>query len=192
MKKITLVLAVIVGLAGCDSLRFAPGQTQKQNAWLHNRTATAAAQTAKSGGTSEKLKALCKLSELQSRAFVADYGVPKQLPMAESADEILAGSNVKLAEDAIAESSERPDAWDVADNTLELAVGICGLLGGVYGTRAVRFLKDARGKSKALKEIVQGNELFKQANRQQADAFKQAHRNQSPATRQLVSQAKAS
>ena len=65
------------------------------------------------------------------------------------------------------------------------------MLGGVYGTKAVRFLKDARGKSNALKEIIAGNELFKKQNQTQADAFKQAHQNQSPQTRQLVAEMKA-
>ncbi|GAG32598.1 unnamed protein product, partial [marine sediment metagenome] len=69
-------------------------------------------------------------------------------------------------------------------------IGICALLGGVYGTRAVRFLKQAKAKSKALKEIVAGNELFKKANQPQADAFKQAHANQSPQTRQFVTEMK--
>jgi hypothetical protein len=60
----------------------------------------------------------------------------------------------------------------------------------VYGTRAARFLKQARAKSKALKEIVEGNELFKRVNDQQAKAFKEAHRAQSHATKQIVAQLK--
>lgn len=74
---------------------------------------------------------------------------------------------------------------------LELGIGICALLGGVYGTRAVRFLNDTRGKSKALKEIIAGNELFKKQNASASAAFKQVHQNQSSQTRQLVAQMKA-
>jgi len=55
----------------------------------------------------------------------------------------------------------------------------------------VRFLKDARTKSQALKEIIAGNELFKKQNQSQTAAFKEAHHNQSPQTRQLVAQMKA-
>ena len=73
---------------------------------------------------------------------------------------------------------------------LEMGVGICALLGGVYGTRAVGFLRQARGKSNALHEIIAGNEQFKKQNQTQAAAFKQAHQNQSPQTRQLVAQMK--
>jgi len=177
-------------LAGCDSLRFAPTESQKQNAWLHNRTAIVTAETARAEETSPKLQALTQLGEVQSRAFSAYCGLPKEFPPAETAEDILAESNFQLAAAALQESADRPDAWQVADSMLQTGIGICALLGGVYGTRAVRFLKDARGKSEALKEIIAGNELFKKENQTQAAAFKQAHQNQSPQTRQLVAQMK--
>jgi hypothetical protein len=178
-------------LAGCDSLRFAPTEAQKQNAWLHNRTSIVTAETARAEDTSPKLQALTQLGEAQSRAFSAYCGLPKEFPPAETAEDILAESNIQLASAALQESAERPDAWQVADSMLEMGIGICALLGGVYGTRAVRFLKNARGKSEALKEIIAGNEQFKKQNQSQAAAFKQAHQNQSPQTRQLVAAMKA-
>ncbi len=187
MKKITVTLILAgVLLAGCESLRFAPSETQKQNAWLHNRTAIAAAEAARDENASKKLQALTGLSELQSRPFVAYYGMPKEYLPAETAEQILAESNIQLAQTALSESVQRPDIWQVADETFELAIGICGLLGGVYGTRAVRFLQDARTKSKALKEIVEGNELFKKQNADAATAFKEAQKNQSTETKQIV------
>jgi len=146
--------------AGCDSLRFAPNEAQKQNAWLHNRTAIVTAETARAEEASEKLQALTRLGEVQSRAFASYCGLPEEFPKAETAE-------------------------------VELGIGICALLGGVYGTRAVRFLRGARTKSKALQEIIAGNELFKKQNQAQAAAFKQAHSSQSPQTRQIVVQAKA-
>ena len=179
-----LVLASLS--AGCDSLRFAPSEKQKQNAWLHNRTALVAAETARAEQSSQELQSLTKLSESQSRAFTSYCGLPKEYPPAETAQDILAQSSWQLADTALAQSAERPDAWQVADSMLEMGIGICALLGGVYGTRAVRFLQDARTKSQALKEIVEGNELFKQQNEAQAPAFKAAHQKQSPPTRQLV------
>jgi hypothetical protein len=177
-------------LAGCDSLRFAPSEQQKQNAWLHNRTAIVAAEAARAEDTSEKLQALTGLSELQSRAFTSYFGLPKEFPRARSAEEILAESNWQLANTAVQQSGDRPDAWQVADSAIELGIGICALLGGVYGTRAVGFLKDARTKSKALQEIITGNELFKKNNQTQVAAFKQAQQNQSPETKQIVAQLK--
>ena len=113
------------------------------------------------------------------------FAVPK------SAEEILAESNLKLVQTATSESAQRPDAFEVADNIFELAIGISALLGGIYGTRAVSFLKQARKKSEALREIIEGNELFKKQNRAYNDAFKEAHKSQSPQTRQLVVQIKA-
>jgi len=192
MRKLlsTLILSCVI-LAGCDSLRFAPSESQKQNAWLHNRTATIAAQTARSENTSEKLQGLTKLSQLQSKAFTSYFGQPKVFPQADTTEDILRESNLQLAETVLEQSGDRPDAWQLADNVFELAIGLCALLGGVYGTRTVRFLKDARVKSKALKEIIEGNELFKKQNNSYASVFKEAHKDQSPATRQIVAEMKA-
>ncbi len=178
-------------LAGCDSLRFAPTEVQKQNAWLHNRTAIIAAEAAKTENTSEKLQALTQLNELQSRAFNSYYGLPKEFPQADSAEEILSQSNWQLTQKALQQGADRPDAWQVADSVLELGIGICALLGGVYGTRAVRFLGETRTKSKALQEIITGNELFKKQNQSQTAAFKEAHKSQSSQTRQIVAQMKS-
>ncbi len=188
------IYALVVGAlvcVGCQSLRFAPSEKQKQNAWLHNRTTVATAETARDEDTSEKLKALTELSELQSRSFVSYNGLPKEFPQAETAEDILAQSNWQLARSALDESAERPDAWQVADSAFELGIGICALLGGVYGTKAVKFLNDARTKSKALKEIIEGNELFKQQNESSVAAFKGAQQNQSPETKTLVAEIKA-
>jgi hypothetical protein len=177
-------------LAGCDSLRFALSEQQKQNAWLHNRTAMMAAQTAGAEQTSEKLQALTELNELQSQAFTSYFGLPMEFPQAASAEQILAESNWQLAQESLQQSGERPNAWQIADSAMELGIGICALLGGVYGTRAVGFLKDARTKSKALQEIIAGNELFKKTSPSQAAAFKDAHRSQSPETKQIVAKMK--
>ncbi len=98
MRKIlaTLILACFL-LVGCDSLRFAPSEAQKQNAWLHNRTTTITAGTARAENASEKLQALSGLSQAQSRAFVSYFGLPKQYPQADMAEEILSHSHWRLA-----------------------------------------------------------------------------------------------
>jgi hypothetical protein len=191
MKTLVTLIALATISAGCDTLRFAPSEQQKQNAWLHNRTAIVAAEAANAEQASQKLQALTELSELQSKAFVSFCGLPKEFPEAETAEDILAQSNWQLARSALAESAERPDTWQVADSAIELAIAVCALLGGVYGTRAVGFLKDARVKSAALQEIIAGNELFKKQNPAQAPVFKEAHQAQSPQTRQIVTQMKA-
>jgi hypothetical protein len=50
----------------------------------------------------------------------------------------------------------------------------------------VRFLHDAKAKSQALREIIQGNERFKADHADQVPAFKAAQHHQSPETRQFV------
>jgi hypothetical protein len=182
---------LLLFVCGCESLRFAPSEAQKKNAWLHNRTAQVTAETAREEDSSEKLQALTKLNELQSQAFVTYCGLPKEFPQAETAEDILRDTNVQLAHTALVEAADRPDTWQIADSALELAIGISALLGGVYGTRAVRFLNDARAKSQALKEIIVGNEFFKKQNESSVAAFKDAHCNQSPQTRQIVAEMKA-
>jgi hypothetical protein len=181
---------MLMACAGCEGIRFGVGEGQKGNAWVHNRTAAAAAQVAQDQGGSDELRDLTELSELQSRAFTAYFGLPKEYPAAGTVGDILAESNRRLAKEAIEESKARPDAWDVADAGMELGIGIFAILGGVYGTKAANFLKEARTKSKALKEIITGNELFKEANQTQTEAFKQAHANQSLETRQIVTEMK--
>jgi hypothetical protein len=189
---IALVACLVPLVGGCDGLRLAPSEGQKQNAWLHNRTTGMAAETARMESASQELQALTKLSELQSRAFTSYCGLPKEYPQAETSQDILSQSNWQLASTALVESAERPDPWQVADSALEMGIGLCALLGGVAGTRAVRFLKDARTKSQALKEIIQGNEQFKKQNEEQVETFKAAHQNQSSETRKLVTAMKGS
>ncbi|MCK5473203.1 MAG: hypothetical protein KAI59_04165 [Planctomycetes bacterium] len=195
MRKILLgtflALILLVFCSGCGNLRFAPNQTQKQNAWLHNRTTMMASQIAQSENTSEQLKALSQLSESQSRAFTSYFGLPSEFPRAETVADLLSEHNWQLANLATVESAKRPDGWQLADNALELAIGIAALLGGVYGTKVAGFLQLAKTKSKALEEIVKGNELFKQENPESAPAFKAAQKNQSLLTRQIVEQARA-
>ena len=157
---------------------------------IDNRTLAIAAQEAGNEGTSEQLQALTQLGEKQSRAFVSFYGLPEEFPAADTAQEILTESNFKIAEAAIQESSERPDEWQVADAAIDLGIGIFALFGGVYGTRAAGFLKNAKTKKQALKEIISGNELFKKQNGSSVEAFKQAHANQSLQTRQIVTEMK--
>jgi len=192
MKKVIFVLCFIfVFIAGCEQLRFAPNEAQKQNAWLHKRTTAVTAETAKAEQASDKLQNLAQTSDFQAKAVTSYFGMPSEFPDADTTDDILSESNAMLADEASSYAERRPDVWQVADATLELGIGICALLGGVYGTRAAGFLKDARDKSKALKEIVEGNELFKQLHTESVNDFKAAQKKQSPQTRQIVAQLKS-
>jgi len=191
MKKfIAMICLIVVLAAGCDSLRFAPGEAQKQNAWLHGRTTLLAAELARSEGASGPLTNLTALSEIQSRAFCADYGLPAEFPQADNPQEILTSANRQLAGTALSQASRRPDAWDVADGAMDLGIAAVALFGGVYGVRAAGFLRQVRTKSKALREIIKGNEIFKRQNAEVGESFNAAHQLQSAQTRQLVTQIK--
>jgi hypothetical protein len=186
MKKFFVVLVGFFLLCGCESLRFAATDAQKENAWVHCRTAQLAAESAKVEDVSDKLEQLTVLSAKQSQAFVADTGVPAILPESYTAEDILTESNFELAGVALEDASKRPDAWEMADSAMELGIAIAGLVGGVYGVRFTGYLKQARDKSKALKEIVENNEFLKQTSGEVADAFKKAQSRQSVETKQIV------
>jgi hypothetical protein len=192
MNRVLLTTCIFtLAILGCDSLRFAPSEEQKQNAWLHSRTAQLAADIAIQENTSDSLKSLTQLCHTQSVAFTADYGLPKKLPETSTKEQILSEDNWLLAKKATIQSAQRPDVWDITDGALELAIGVAGLVGGVYGLKVSRFLQQAKAKSKALREIVEGNEFFKRQNTQSAEAFKTAHKSQSTQTRQLVAEMKS-
>lgn len=188
MLSITAMLMII--LCGCDGLRFPVKESQKQNAWLHNRTAQLTADKVKDEGASEQLQQLSSLSEVQSRAFVYDYGLPEMFPPAGTADQILSQANRDITFGAISDSQLRPDVWDIADGAIELGIGLAGLFGGVFGVRIAAFLRQARTKSDALREIIYGNEAFKKLNKDSVAAFKSAHRDQSTQTKQIVTEVK--
>jgi len=183
------VMVLSLGLlwaAGCGQLRFAPSEVQKQNAYLHQRTVQAAALQARMEQVSQMLQQLTGRAAEQSTAILAYYGLPRETPASTSVPELLSETNAALTAQANQEAMARPDPWGAADNLLELGIALAGLVGGAYGVRAVRFLQEARQKSQALREIIQGNELFKQSNPQAVEAFKGAQQEQSPATRQIV------
>ncbi len=187
-----LATAVCFSACGCDSLRFAPSEKQKQNAWLHSQTTALTADVSRAEKTSGKMQALADLAEEQSRAFLSYYGLPKKFPEAESANDVLSERSVQISRQALEDSAQRPDVWRMTNSMLDCAIGIAALLGGVYGTRAVRFLREAKTKSKALQEIIRGNEIFKKQNSEKVDSFKQSHQLQSAQTRQIVTELKQS
>jgi len=186
MKKFFVVMLSLLFLCGCESLRFAATEAQKENAWVHCRTAQLAADGAKQEDVSKTLERLTLLSASQSQAFVADTGIPAVLPVAYTAEDVLTEANFELAGVAAADASKRPDAWELADSAMELGIAVAGLLGGVYGVRFASHLKEARDKSKALKEIVENNEFLKQTSGEVATAFKKAQSRQSTETKRIV------
>lgn len=187
-----VLIATTLLLGGCQSLRFAPTEAQKQNTYLHHRTTQAAAMKAQDENSSQTMRQLTTHAARQSEAILAYYGLPREIPPSETIEQILQPDNEQISRTARADALQRPDPWDVADNLLELGVAIAGVVGGVYGTRAIAALRLARHKSTALREIITGNELFKTSNTDHVTAFKQAHQRQSTTTRSIVATMKQS
>jgi len=198
-KMSAIGAAVAILLSGCG-LRYAATEAQKQNAWVHAKVCSAAAYTATDEGASGQLCGLTSLAAEQSEAFVLDYGLPEQMHgqaelergtrLSDDEVEALLADGSAIAEAARVDSMERPDVWSVADGAMDLGIALAGLLGGVYGVRAAGFLQQARDKARALKEIVAGNELFKQLYPEQAERFKEAQAKQSATTRTIVTELK--
>ena len=184
-----IMLSVVFCLCGCGSFRFAATDAQKENAWRHRQVCVAASEQAADEDASEVLCGLTALAADQSAAFVVDYGVPRELPEFEDVDTMLENGSV-VAAAAKEDAARRPDVWVLADSAMELGIALAGLVGGVYGVRAAGYLKTAREKSRALQEIVQGNELYKQLWPEQAERFKEAQAKQSATTKRLVTDAK--
>jgi len=185
------LLAAMLLAGGCsDALRFAPSEAQKQNAYLHSRTLQLAASEAVQEQAGEPLVRLTQAADLQADAMLAYFGLPKQLPPTEAIEDLLSEENAAVTSQAHDEAMQRPDPWDVTDNLLEFGIALAGVVGGVYGTKAAATLSTAKQKSQALREVVQGNQLFMVHNPEQAPALKAAQA-QSPATQKLVTEIKA-
>ena len=179
------VLAAVV-TGGCDSFRFAPGQAQKQNTYLHHKTVRVASMRARQESASEQLQKLTDRASRQSEAIMAYYGLPREIPASDSVEQLLSEESESITSSARQEAIERPDPWDMADHLLELGLAFAGVVGGVYGSRAAGVIKQTRQKTRAIREIVTGNELFKKQYPEQVDSFKQSHIDQSESTRKLV------
>lgn len=180
ITSIVILLCGLCMLCSCsEPLRFAPSEPQKQIAELTH----ALAARINAEGTAPATPASQKLCE-GTRAAAVYMGRPKTPPDPAQFDTVAARANT----DAL----QRPDPWSVADNLLELGIGISALIGGAYGLKGVQFLRQAREKSQALQEIVRNNELFKQQQSSRKADFDHIQQAQSAETKVLISKIKAS
>ena len=152
-----LIIFSVFGLFVCGCT---VDEVVRQNAYLHNKTADMAKAVANTEEVSGDLDGLISLSALQSRAFVADYGLPDELPVASTVDDLLLESSFTIANSAFDISRKKPDAWDIADGFINAGLAVAGLFGGVWGIKLASFLRSTQIKSNALREVVLGNEVF--------------------------------
>ena len=190
MKKVISAVIILIVCSGCAAIKAAPDETQKLNAYLLNKTATAAAELAKKQNADEQLCELAELSAKQSEAIVAYYGKPSDAPEQVENDMLLDEQVSDIAQLAYENALAGNDYRKIADNIFDVAIGLCGLFGGAIGIKAASFITIAKNKATALEEIISGNEKFKAANPQYSELFKKAQRQQSAATRQIVTEIK--
>jgi len=176
----------VLMMSGCGVVRPAPAEVEKQNAYLHHRTVQAAALQAKLENTSNDLQELTRKAATQSEAIVTYYGLPDELPAAETTADLLQITNDVIAKEALQRAAKEADWFAFTEELLGLVIAVAGVIGGAAGVKTVSALKTIRAKNTALKEIVQGNEFFKKRHAESAAEFKASQQCQSPATREIV------
>ena len=171
---------------GCGVVRLAPSEAEKQNAYLHQRTVQAAAVQAALENCTGDLKELTRKAAVQSDAIVTAYGLPDTLPATETTTDLLNAANDAITQQALKDASKKSDWFAITDQLLAFGIALGGVVGGAAGVKTAAALKTIRDKNTALKEIVQGNELFKKQNAESVNSFKEAQQLQSQTTRELV------
>lgn len=84
----------------------------------------------------------------------------------------------------------QPQERDAAGLIFDAALAVCGVLGGAGAVRAGAAIAGAKRSYNALREIIAGNERFKQDNPEAKESFKLAQSGQSTETKQIVRRVK--
>lgn len=147
--------AILIFASGCDSLRFAPTQSQKQIALKTHLNAVAV----DSSGADPATPATKQLID-GTASSLAYTGMPANPDIADY-QQTLSQAN--------ADAARRPvidDVFEQVDTGLGLAAELAILFGaggvGLGGKKLIDWITSARQKSKSLREIIDANELFKQ------------------------------
>ena len=154
MKSSTLVYAALIVtlmlyfllFSGCEMLRKAPTEAQKQTAQL----GVNATEQIRYGGA-EPQSAVSVIAHESAKANQIYFGPPKEPPAPPDT----------VIPQAQADAAERPDPWDVADGFLGLGASVALVFGGAAGTKAAALFKTARQKSKALRQIIVAQEDYR-------------------------------
>lgn len=163
MKRSTLVYtAIIVALTvvfmaftGCETLRKAPTEAQKQTA----RMGVDATEAIRLNGTPPK-STVAVIAHESAKANQTYFGPPKE-PLANPVDVI---------PQAQSDAAERPDPWDIVDLALSLGLGVVGVFGGAGGLKIAAAITVAQQKSKALREIVTAQQKLRNELKMKSDS----------------------
>lgn len=185
--SLLLIAFVLLFIAGCQTsqLRFAPTEPQKQIAFQGYLNAQRIATDGTFGGSPAALQ------NLQASQVAFNYIGPPANP-------VITDYSTTYAQ-AAADANSRPTVTDISqavDEGLSLATELAILFGvggcGFGGKKLLDWIKLAKQKNKALKEIIDNNELFqKTAEPKAIKQFKNAQTKQSKETKVLVTEIKS-
>jgi len=180
------ILLVFTG--GCDSLRFAPSESQKAAAWQTNRIAIAAHQAGLPAASEASQQLVAGTTVALSYTGLPDDVSDLTDPAAINA----------MFEQAANDAAKRPTGVDILDTAetglgiIEIVAGLLGAGGITLGGRAVTaWIAKARQAKAAAAEIIKGSENFlnSTSNEGAIADFKAAQKNvQSAATKKLVAE----
>lgn len=162
LLMLAVALACMASFCGCDSLRWAPSEAEKQNAALHVQTSQALAARIEPNKTADTLDdALADLNAKQAGAITAHYGPPKE-PVPQVPWEDLPAT-APVTDEAGQDAAQRPDVFDLTDFAIDNVEAIAIALG--LGGAAAGAIARAKATSKALRETVGGIQKYRdQAN----------------------------
>ena len=154
MKRSTLIAAMLVialtlylGLfSGCETLRKSPTESQKQTA----RLGLNATEQIRLAGT-EPQSPESMIAHESAKATQTYFGPPAE-PLAEP-DKVIPKAQVQAA--------ERSNPRDAADSIMGIGTAIALVFGGGTGVKIASAISAARKKSKALRQIIQAEEDFR-------------------------------
>jgi len=200
MKRSTLVYTVFIAALtvifmafnGCQQLRKAPTEAQKQTA----RMGVDATEQIRITGTSPG-SAVSVIANESAKATQTYFGPPAE-PLAEP-EAVIPQAQIDAA--------ERPDPWQTVDTALAFGLAVAGVFGGAGGVKVAKAIAAAQAKSKALRQIIKAEEDFRNELKLTAcddedndnavyaaeilESLKAANDIQSPATQAIVTEVKA-
>ncbi len=148
---VMLIAVACLSLYGCGGVRMAPGEAQKQIAYQ----AVVTAREVEIAGTDAHSPAATQLVDA-TEVSLSYTGLP--------ANPVITDYPTTLARGA-SDAARRPTAdeiWGEADGWIDFGIAVLGIFGGGAGIAATQFLVKARQKSRALREVVAGNEKLKE------------------------------
>lgn len=204
MRPVALFLALcfLIGVTGCQAIRPAPTEAQKQNAWLLKNEARQASNLAIQEGTSANLQALASATADDSENVTMYFGAPKNPLPAATVGDITSDAAEANREQTKTDAAHKVGPAEIAAAADEgltrleavlLALGIGGTGSGLWITRLRNALKAAAGNAEvnqvALAQVVRNNEKFlATATAEAKDGFLDAQGKQNAATKHLVTE----